>query len=225
MRRMGFLRDNWFRLGVFAFACMAFWALFLGDGMDMTRRLLLASLMALPMHQFEEYQMPGGGPVVINRYFYGEKELFRHYPGNWGSIMVVNLSAYVFYALALAFPRLVWLGLATMLFNLYQVLGHCVQMNVKMRTWYNPGMATALLLFLPISCAYIARVVGVGMVGASDWVLAVIVFVMIAALTVVLPVQGLKRRDSPLDIPQWQVDRLERVRALASVGRGKGGHR
>lgn len=129
---MAFLRNNWFRLVFVAFAVLAFYGLLFAQGMSMLQRLLLASLMALALHQFEEYQLPGGGPVVINRYFYGEKDNYRRFPGNWQSTMVVNLSAYVFYVLALALPNLMWLGIATMFFNLYQVLGHCVQMNVKM---------------------------------------------------------------------------------------------
>ncbi len=219
---MGFIRDNWYRMGLVAFAAAAVAVIALSPEMDAVQRILLLSLMALPLHQYEEYALPGGGPVVINRYFYGEPENYRRFPGNWNSIMVVNLSAYVFYILALAFPQLVWLGMATMLFNLYQVLGHCLQMNVKMGTWYNPGMATSVFLFLPISACYIAAVAGGGQMLATDWLLAVACFTLIAAASVVLPVQLLKKTDSPYPIPQWQVDRLEQVRSWASIKNLKG---
>ena len=214
---MAFIRDNWYRMGLVAFAAMAVAVIALAPEMDATQRILLLSLMSLPLHQYEEYALPGGGPVVINRYFYGEADNYRRFPGNWNSIMVVNLSAYVFYILALAFPQLTWLGMATMLFNLYQVLGHCIQMNLKMGTWYNPGMATSVFLFLPISACYIAVVVGSGQMLATDWALAVACFALIAAVSVVLPVQAMKRADSPYPIPQWQVERLEQVRSWASI--------
>lgn len=179
-------------------------------------RALVASLLALPLHQFEEYELPGGGPIVINRYFYGEKKNYLRYPGNWNSIMIVNLSAYVFYILAVIFPNLLWLGAATMLFDLYQVVGHGFQMNLKMHTWYNPGMGSAVLLFLPIAIWYFCQ--AAPLMGCIDWVLAVLAFAAIAALTVVLPVQGLKSPESPYAMPEEQAERLERVRAKCSLG-------
>ena len=215
---MAFIRDNWYRMGLVAFAATAVAVIALAPEMDATQRILLLSLMSLPLHQYEEYALPGGGPVVINRYFYGEPDNYRRFPGNWNSIMVVNLSAYVFYVLALALPQLTWLGMATMFFNLYQVLGHCIQMNLKMGTWYNPGMATSVFLFLPVSVRYMVVVAGSGQMLAADWVLAAVCFVLIAAVSVVLPVQAMKRADSPYPIPQWQVERLEQVRAWASLG-------
>lgn len=215
---MAFIRDNWYRMGLVAFAATAVAIIALAPEMDATQRILLLSLMSLPLHQYEEYALPGGGPVVINRYFYGKPDNYRRFPGNWNSIMVVNLSAYVFYVLALVLPQLTWLGMATMFFNLYQVLGHCIQMNLKMGTWYNPGMATSVFLFLPVSVCYMVVVAGSGQMLAADWALAAVCFALIAAVSVVLPVQAMKRADSPYPIPQWQVERLEQVRAWASFG-------
>ena len=206
---MKFIRENWFRLGLLAFICMAFWALFYGDNLNITQKLLLASLMALPLHQFEEYALPGGGPVVINRIFWGEKEQYRNYPGNWNSIMIVNLSAYVFYILAILFPEVIWIGMATMFFNLFQVLGHVLEMNIKGKTWYNPGMATSICLFLPISIAYIHRMAK--FTSGADWAAAVIATIVIMIVSVILPVQLLKKKNSPYDIPQWQLDQFEKV--------------
>lgn len=216
---MKFLRNNWYRIGLVAFALAALGLIAFNPQMDTVQKVLLVSLLALPLHQFEEYALPGGGPVVINRYFYGETENYRCFPGNWNSIMVVNLTAYVFYIAALVFPQLIWLGMATMFFNLYQVLGHCIQMNVKMGTWYNPGMATSIVLFLPISIWYISTVVGAGLMAPTDWVFAVIGFGVIAVCSVILPVQGLKNPKSPYAIPLWQVNQLERVRAWAKLGK------
>jgi hypothetical protein len=191
-----------------AFAGMAFAALFGLDGWSLTRKLLFASLMALPLHQFEEYELPGGGPIVINRVFWGEREQYLHYPGNWNSIMIVNLSAYFFYIAALILPNVIWLGLATMLFNLFQVLGHCFQMNIKGKTWYNPGMATSIFLFLPISIVYIRQVSN--LTDAVCWIMAVAALVVILLVSVILPVQLLKKRDSGYYIPEWQNEQFEK---------------
>lgn len=204
---MKFIRNHWYQIMLVAFVCMAFYALFFGENLSMLQKLLLASLMALPLHQFEEYELPGGGPVVINRVFWGEKDAYRNYPGNWNSIMVVNLSAYIFYILALLLPGQHWLGLATMLFNLFQVLGHCLEMNIKGKTWYNPGMATSLVLFLPISITYIWQILPQTTAGVWGGAFAMLVAMLL--LTVILPVQLLKNRQSTYIIPNWQIERFE----------------
>ena len=205
---MKFIRDNWFCIMLVAFVGVAFYALFWGENLTIIQKLLLASLMALPIHQFEEYQLPGGGPIVINRIYWGEKERYLNYPGNWNSIMIVNLSAYVFYIAALCLPDVIWLGLGTMLFNLFQVLGHCVLMNVNGKTWYNPGMASSVILFLPISIAYIIQIKGIATAGS--WGIAVAALFVMLILTVILPVQAMKKEDSPYIIPEWQNEQFEK---------------
>lgn len=214
---MKFLRNNWFYLAMMAFALTALYVLAFQPNFEPVQCLLLISLMMLPLHQAEEYIFPGGGPVVINRYFYGNEENYRAYPGNWNSVMIVNLSAYIFYVLAFLFPELIWLGIATILFNLYQVLGHCIQMNLKMKSWYNPGAATSLFLFLPVSVCYLATVVNGGLVSALDWIFAVVILLVMMAFCVIIPIQVMKNPNSPYLIPQYQVDSLEKVRSWACL--------
>lgn len=214
---MKFLRDNWYRMGLIAFVILSFSMIFWGnDALSDIQKILMASLMTLPLHQFEEYAMPGGGPVVINRAFYGEQTRYRRYPGNWNSIMIVNLSAYIFYILALVFPEFFWLGIATMLFNLFQVLGHAFEMNIKLKTWYNPGLATSLFLFLPVSVYYIWYITDGSLASGRDWLYGTLMLVLILLITVIAPVQGLKKEDSPYEIPEWQVGQFEKVRDFAS---------
>ena len=78
-------------------------------------------------------------------------------------------------------------------------------------------MATSVFLFLPISVWYIWMIVTGGMVVGFDWLFAVLAFAVIAACSVVLPVQCMKNPDSPHLIPQWQVDQLEKGRAACSI--------
>jgi hypothetical protein len=206
---MKWIRDHWYQGGLIFFAVLAFVGLFYGQQMNFLQKLLLASLMALPLHQYEEYALPGGGPLVINKVFWGQKEGYMNYPGNWQSIMIVNLSAYIFYIAALCLPNLYWLGLATILFNLFQVLGHVFEMNIKGRTWYNPGMATSISLFLPISIAYIRTVIP-SLTGLI-WLEAVLATLVILLCSVVLPVQGMKNTASPYFIPEWQKLQYEKL--------------
>ncbi|MGN1317986.1 MAG: HXXEE domain-containing protein, partial [Lachnospirales bacterium] len=202
---MNFIRNNWYRMGLIFFIIMSFYMIFLGnDSFSNIQKILCASLMALPIHQFEEYAIPGGGPIVINRVYYGEDKLYNNYPGNWNSIMIVNLSAYVFYILALLFPKTIWLGTATMMFNLFQLIGHAFQMNIKMKTWYNPGLASVIFLFTPISIYYFYFVISNNIIGGFDWFFAVLMLLLIIIITIILPVQLMKDKNSKYIIPSWQ---------------------
>lgn len=83
---------------------MGFW----GAGtLSNIQTILMFSFMALLLHQFEEYVLPGGGPVVINKANFGEKVNFRRFPGNMQSAMIVNTLAYVFYIAAIIWPQLI----------------------------------------------------------------------------------------------------------------------
>lgn len=206
---MKLIRNHWYQIMFLVFVALAFYGLFWGQNMSMTQKLLFSSLMALPLHQFEEYELPGGGPIVINRIFWGEKERYLNYPGNWNSIMIVNLSAYIFYIAALCLPNILWLGLGTMLFNLFQVLGHCFEMNLKGKTFYNPGMATSIALFLPISVAYI--ILMFESIAVKTWIIAIIALIVMLVTSVILPVQGLKDKASPYFIPEWQNKQFEKI--------------
>lgn len=206
---MNFIRDHWFYLGLIFFVFLAFYGTLERTSLSSYKILLLASLMSLPLHQFEEYALPGGGPLVINKVFWGEKKDFMNYPGNWNSIMIVNLSAYIFYIAAFLLSHVYWLGLSIMLFNLFQVLGHGLEMNIKGKTWYNPGMATSIFLFLPVSVLYIREIAD--FLSVYTVLLSMAAIFVIVIVTVIMPVQGLKNRNSPYRIPDWQYEQFEKV--------------
>lgn len=181
------------------------------------QQILMFSFMALLVHQFEEYVLPGGGPVVINKANFGEKVNYRNYPGNMQSSMIVNNSAYIFYIAAIIFPQFIWLGLGTMFFNLFQLIGHGLKMNKGMRTWYNPGLASVIFLFVPISVYYMYFIVNNQLVRPLDWLLGVLTFIVAMLLTTILPVQMLKDINSPYAIPESQVEACDKVQAFASL--------
>jgi hypothetical protein len=80
---MKFYRDHWYYFTIVAFVGLSFYMGFWGTKMlSPIQTILMFSLMAVLVHQFEEYVLPAGGPVVINYANFGEKENFRRYPGN-----------------------------------------------------------------------------------------------------------------------------------------------
>ncbi|WP_195999761.1 HXXEE domain-containing protein [Clostridium sp. 1001271B_151109_B4] len=215
---MNFYRNNWYKLTIVAFIFLSFFMGFWGVNiLTPIQNILMFSFMALLVHQFEEYVLPGGGPVVINKANFGEKVNFRNFPGNMQSSMIVNNSAYIFYIAAIIWPQFIWLGLATMFFNLFQLLGHGIKMNRGMKTWYNPGLASVIFLFVPISIYYIMYVVNNNLVTGWDWLFGAIAFIIALIVTTILPVQLLKDINSPYSIPEYQVECCDRVQAFASL--------
>ena len=133
--------------------------------------------------------------------------------------MIVNNSSFVFYIAAIIWPHLIGLGLGTMLFNLFQLLGHGIKMNRGMKTWYNPGLGTMVFLFVPISIYYMAYIVTNHLVTGWDWAGGALTFIAATLITTILPIQELKNPDSLYVVPEWQVDRCNKVHAFASLKR------
>lgn len=144
---MKFLTNKWQYLTIVVFVILLIYMILWGhQQLNDLQVILMYSLIALAIHQFEEYILPGGGPIVINKASLKEENDFSRFPANALSTCMINLSVYIFYILALIFPQLIWLGLATMIFNLMQLVGHGYSINKAMGTWYNPGLVTSVIL-------------------------------------------------------------------------------
>ncbi len=217
--------NYWYRFGAAALVCLGIVLAVRRPAFSEVQWLLVFNLMALLAHQVEEYQFPGGAPLIINRIVYDERELTDRYPGNSLSICLVNTSAWVIYGISIFLPHIYWFGLGVMMFSLFQILGHLVEMNLKLKVWYNPGLVTTLFLFLPIGWRYIALVSTRHLVSRWDWVFGVLTLVACIGITIVAPVQSLKNKHTPYIISPWQVRRFHQVTAFASLSKKKkGGH-
>jgi len=210
---------NWYNVGAVLFAGLAFWMIFWGGAsLDRLSVILVASLMALFCHQFEEYRLPGGAPIIINIATYDELVLYDRYPGNTLSMVVVNTTAWVIYAAAIMFPGAIWLGLATMYFGFLQVLGHGIQMNIKTKGWYNPGLATALFLHLPIGIYYIVYLNQHQLASGWDYLWGTLGVIGIMLVTVIAPVQGLKDRNTRYALTEEEMNRFGMLDKLTARG-------
>lgn len=157
---MKWYRDNWFYVGAALFIVQAFILIFFGSNMDFLTKIMFLSFMALNVHQFEEYAFPGGFPMVMNMAFMGETEVPDRYPLNKKSAFVCNVGfMYPVYILGIIFNNQLWLGLAIVIMGVAQIFVHGIAFNKKLGTIYNPGMASIILLFIPLCVIYIRHVV------------------------------------------------------------------
>ncbi len=197
MKFFKFYSKNWYYIGGVLFVLLAFMVGFLGEGFNPLSKILTLSFMALLVHQFEEYALPGGFPAIMNSAWMGEKDVPDRYPLNRKSAFIVNvIGGYPFYILAILFPNLIWLGLAQVLFGMLQILIHGILINVKMKSWYNPGLAAVVFLHWPIGIYYIRYIYVNGLIQPWHWLAGIGVTVLAAMLIINLPLQLLKNKKS-----------------------------
>ena len=148
---------------------------------SITVKLLLASILFLLLHFFEEFAWPGGFAYMGVKVLLGMNEpdqtkwnsnnLNAMY-GNWGFLLLI-------YVLPLCLPNVKVLLLAAMMFNFAELLMHLVIFNVRLKTCYNPGMVTAVFGLTPISIYYFSCVFDASLYAWYHYVLAVIWFILV----------------------------------------------
>ena len=150
---LNFFRLHWFDIGIF-FSVPIFIFITFTKQTELTI-LLWLSLITLFIHQFEEYRYPGYFPGMINVAMFKSSTPDR-YPFNTNTAFIVNTTVgWFFFSLAAVFAdSLIWLGIATILVSVGNVIAHAFLLNIKGKTKYNPGMATALILYLPLTLYY-----------------------------------------------------------------------
>lgn len=205
---MKWYRDNWFYVGGILFIIQAFALILFGSDMEFLTKIMCLSFMALNVHQFEEYAIPGGFPMVMNMAFMGEKEVPERYPLNKKSAFVCNVCfMYPIYILAIIFSQQLWLGLAIVIMGVAQIFVHGIAFNKKLGTIYNPGMASIIFLFVPLCVIYIWYVVTNCEVLWWHWLIALILQPVLGMGCLMLPIQKLKDKNSP---DAWTEDEVKR---------------
>jgi hypothetical protein len=136
--------------------------------------ILWLSLLSLFIHQLEEYRYPGYFPGMVNAALYKSDRPDR-YPLNSQTSLFVNVvMGWAAYLLAALFAdRFVWLGIGTVLISLGNFIAHTTLFKIKGKTFYNPGMVTAILLFLPIAIWYLMTIISDPHTRISDWLIGI----------------------------------------------------
>lgn len=108
------------------------------------------SLASLFFHQLEEYRIAGTFPGMINRVMF-HSDLPDRFPLNSNTSMVINVCIgwTLYFFAALAGERLVWLGMATILVSLGNIIAHTFLFNIRGKTIYNAGLITCWLFLAP----------------------------------------------------------------------------
>lgn len=197
---VNFLRLHWFDIGILLSVVVG--AYLLSAKPSGPALLLWLSLAALFLHQFEEYRYPGYFPGTINSVFFSSKRPDR-YPLNTNSALAVNLTTgWIAYFLAALFNKEApWLGIAVTVITLGNFVIHTFVFNIRGRTLYNPGMATGIILFLPISVYFYYLVAVSPATSLLDWALGLVLGFALFYIGIDKLVDWLKDENTPYVFP------------------------
>lgn len=199
---MEIYRRDWFTIGGVLFVALTFAMAFWGEALDPVRLILIYSFMALLVHQVEEYGWPGGFPSIFNIAVLNERQAPERYPLNANSVLVVNVVlAYPLYIVPIIFPQFIWLGIAQVSIGMLQFLIHGVLINIKLKSLYNPGIASVIFLHLPIGIYYMWHVSTHGLATPADYWVGVPLAIVAAGLSIALPIRLMQDRNSPYPFP------------------------
>jgi hypothetical protein len=208
-KQMDFFRSNWYYIGGIIFVALAYFIGLFGGDISPIQRILILSFMALLVHQFEEYGVPGGFPAIYNIVLSGEEEAADRYPLNRNSAFIINIFlAYPLYILAIIFPELIWYGIATMLFGIAQIIVHGIVVNAKMKSFYNPGLGAVVFLHIPIGLYYFWYITVNELVQPWHWIVGLICLPIFAFLAIALPSKLLQNKESPYSFSEPEMKRF-----------------
>ena len=130
-------------------------------------------------------------------------------PLNQNASMVANLIfAYGFYLLPVFFPSSIWLGLAPVLVgSIIQFISHGIYTNIKLKYFYNPGVAATVFGHIPIGVIYIYYIVANNLVDLWGWLFAVVymaVFMFLVFFIIEQKLLGDKNSPYPFDQDQMK---------------------
>lgn len=200
---MNFYRRHWYDVGCVLFMALAFTAGLWTPRFSHIQVILIYSFMAVLVHQYEEYAAPGGFPGIFNIAVLGERQVPERYPLNENQVLITNVVlAYLFYIAPILWPHLIWLGLAQIFFGMLQLVVHGVLSNIKLKSFYNPGLGAVIFLHLPIGFYYIHYVLSQHLATTRDFVWGSVATVLGALAMIILPIRLMASKTSPYAFPE-----------------------
>lgn len=115
---------------------------------------------------------------------------------------------YPFYIAAIIWPNLIWLGLAQVMLGMIgQSIAHIIVENIRLKTVYNPGVATVVFLHIPIGIYYVWYVTTNHLAGTGDFVFGFLGMIGAILVLFVLPIALMRDRTSEYPFSQAEMDR------------------
>jgi Protein of unknown function with HXXEE motif len=153
------------------------------SSMPVLQRTTGLMAVAVVLHLWEEGRFPGGFTELIS-----EKLSFTAKSRSFGEI-VTGILVIVLVFIPFFFPQIVFMQLAALFLGFLEAFAHTAAIFIfKIKRPYSPGMATALLVMLPISITGVVLGVQEDLIAPLDWLWAFLYMLLslaIAQFTVV----------------------------------------
>lgn len=215
---MNFYRHNWYYIGGVIFVVLAFITAIFGRGWDMLLLIMVLSWMALLVHQFEEYGVPGGFPAVFNIAVLGERDVPERYPLNANQCLVTNVFlAYPLYLAGIIWSNVIWLGLLITLFGAMQLIVHGFVINIRVKSFYNAGLGSTVALFVPIAIWYWSYAAATYTPAWFVYVIAVVGAIVGAVVTIVVPMVTMRDKKSPYPFTEREMGGFGAAKVFAMI--------
>jgi len=186
---INYWRHHWYYIGGIIFVLLAFFLAFFNGSVSRIQVILLCSFMAMLVHQFEEYALPGGFPSMANFVMFRDRGIIDRYPLNANQCFICNVFfTYAFYLIPVFLPGVIWLGLAQVMAGFLQIPAHGIMLNRRLKSIYNPGLGATMFLQLPIGIYYIWYTYVNGLAAGGSYVTGFIAAVAGMMLVFGLPI-------------------------------------
>ncbi|MEB2328908.1 MAG: HXXEE domain-containing protein [Ignavibacteriaceae bacterium] len=171
---MKLFRIHWYDFGGLMSVFALIFVLSEWDSFTNYELIMWFSFFSLLLHQVEEYRLPGTFPGMINRIMF-KSDLPDRFPLNTNTAVYVNVYAgWTVYLLATILgEKSIWLGVLTMIISAGNVVVHTVLFNLKGKMFYNAGLVTCWILFVPIVSVFFVTVYSENLASTADYLIGI----------------------------------------------------
>jgi len=209
---MNFLRRHWYDIGGILGMLTLIMVLTFLRYLSHYQLLMWLSLISLFFHQVEEYRLVGTFPGMVNHIMFNS-QLPDRYPLNTNTAFIINViigwATYI--TAAIIGKHAMWLGMATMLVSLGNIIAHMFVFNIKGKTWFNAGMVTSLVFFVPCVYGYYNLVIIGHMASFNDYLIGIPLGILLNIVGVFKLISWLADKNTHYIFSQRQLLAKDRV--------------
>lgn len=209
---MKFIRNHWYDIGIIFFIAIVIFLFGNYGRLTKYQFLMWCSLASLFLHQLEEYRIPGTFPGMINAVVFKSMQPDR-YPLNTNTSLIINVwEGWLLYFFAAFFSeKSVWLGITALMISLGNIIAHSFLFNIRGKTFYNAGMITCWLFFVPCIFFFFKIANETNLVTTKDAVIGILLGMILNFLGVFKMISWLADKNTKYIFPQRNLLLADRV--------------
>lgn len=192
-----FVGQHWYDFGGLLLLAIVSFLIFNHESLSQLRVILLISFISLLLHELEEYRFPGSFPHMINTVMFHSDTPDR-FPLNTKTAFIINVClGWSIYILAILFAdNALWIAISSLMVSLGNIFAHTFLFNIKGKTFYNSGMVTALLLFVPIIIYFLFYIHQNNIVHTTDYIIGILLGILFNYFGILKLIDLLKNKNT-----------------------------